>query len=89
MKAANVTRVGMREFRSHLNHYLLTSRPVAITRHGETVGYYIPTRHPAKKSELDELKQAAFHLEKLLMSNGITEDELLNEFKALRKGHKT
>lgn len=78
----------MREFRSHLPQYLLTSNPVAITRHGETVGYYIPTKHHAEKSELEELKLAAKHLEKLLISEGLTEDELIREFRALREGHK-
>jgi len=86
MKASHVIKVGMREFRSHLNHYLLTSRPVAITRHGETVGYYIPTKHHTEKSELNELKQAAHQLEKLLKSHGVTENELLTEFRTLRKG---
>ncbi|MFZ2499683.1 hypothetical protein [Methanosarcina sp.] len=86
MKATNVIKVGMREFRSHLNQYLLTSKPVAITRHGETVGYYIPTRHHTEKSELNELKHAAHQLEKLLKSHGITENELLTEFRTLRKG---
>jgi len=82
----NVVKVGMREFRSHLPQYLLTTVPVAITRHGETIGYYIPTRHHAQKSELDELKQAAQQLEKLLVSHGITEEELFLEFRALREG---
>ena len=82
----NILKVGMREFRSHLPQYLLTSVPVAITRHGETLGYYIPTRHHAEKSELDELKLAAQQLEKLLVSHGITEDELFTEFRALREG---
>lgn len=79
-------KVGMREFRSHLPQYLLTSGPVAITRHGETIGYYIPIRHHAEKSQLAELKQAAYQLEKLLLSHGITEDELLTEFRILREG---
>lgn len=82
----NILKVGMREFRSHLPQYLLTSVPVAITRHGETLGYYIPTRHHAEKSELDKLKQAAQQLDKLLVSQGITEDELFTEFRALREG---
>lgn len=59
---------------------------VAITRHGETVGYYIPTRHHTENSELNALKDAAHQLEKLLKSHGITENELLTEFRTLRKG---
>ena len=88
MMNTNVLKVGMREFRSHLPQYLLTSVPVAVTRHGETVGYYIPTRHHAEKSALDDLKQAAHQLEKLLVLHGITEEELFAEFRALREGRK-
>lgn len=84
----NVLKVGMREFRAHLPQYLLTSVPVAITRHGETVGYYIPTRHHIEKAELDTLKQAAQSLEKLLISHGVTEEELFQEFRVLREGQK-
>lgn len=79
-----VLKVGMREFRAHLPQYLLTSTPVAVTRHGETVGYYIPSHHHAEKPELDSLKRAAKKLEALLLSQGVTEDELLAEFRALR-----
>ncbi len=84
----NVLKVGMREFRAHLPQYLLTSVPVAVTRHGETVGYYIPTRHHVENAELDTLKQAAQSLEKLLISHGVTEEELFQEFRALRARHK-
>jgi len=85
---ATVLKVGVREFRAHLPQYILTSVPVAITRHGETVGYYIPTRHHIEKAELDSLKQAALALEKLLVSHGVSEDELFLEFRALREGQK-
>lgn len=81
----NVLKVGVREFREHLPHYLLTAVPVAITRHGETLGYYIPTRHHVEETELNELKKAALLLEKLLLSHGVTEEELFHEFRALRK----
>ncbi len=85
---ATVLKVGVREFRAHLPQYILTSVPVAITRHGETVGYYIPTRHHIEKAEIDYLKQAALALEKLLVSHGVSEDELFLEFRALREGQK-
>ncbi len=80
----DIVKVGMREFRAHLPQYLMTASPVAITRHGETIGFYIPTRHQHSEPDLDGLKKAALKLEKLLMSQGVTEDELLSEFRALR-----
>jgi len=39
------TKVGVKEFRAHLLSYLESVFPIAITRHGETIGYYIPA-HP-------------------------------------------
>jgi len=35
------TKVGIREFRSDLAEYIASSTPVAVTRHGQTVGYFI------------------------------------------------
>ena len=34
--------IGIREFREKLSSFLESSTPVAITRHGETVGFCIP-----------------------------------------------
>jgi hypothetical protein len=83
---ANVLKVGMREFRAHLPQYLRASLPVAITRHGETVGFYIPTTHHPEQAELEALKKAVLKLEKLLVTYGVTEDELLSDFRASREG---
>lgn len=85
MKTTTVTKVGIREFRAHLPKYVLTSVPVAVTRHGETVGYYIPTRHHTEQPELDGLIQAAQTLEKLLKTYDLTENQLLAEFRSLRE----
>lgn len=77
----------MREFRAHLPQYLLASLPVAITRHGETVGFYIPAHHRRpEQSDLAALKQAAAQLDKLLVSHGVTEEQLFAEFRTLREG---
>jgi len=84
----DIMKVGMREFRAHLPQYLMTSMPVAITRHGETIGFYIPARHHHDEADLDALKQAALKLEKLLLSKSITEDELFADFRTLRKEEK-
>ena len=36
------TKVGIREFRADLAEHIAASSPVAVTRHGQTVGYFIP-----------------------------------------------
>lgn len=81
-------KVGMREFRAHLQQYILTSSPVAITRHGETVGYYIPTKSHAENSDINALKQAAMKLDNLLSEYGISEKELFSEFQQLKSENK-
>jgi len=79
-------KVGMREFRTHLPRYLQSTTPVAITCHGETLGFYIPTKHNPQKSELAALKKAAAILEKLMASHKVDEEELLIEFRKIREG---
>ena len=50
-------KVGIREFRSQLPHYLLEAgQPLAITRHGETIGYYIPSRDKEPLADIASLK---------------------------------
>jgi antitoxin (DNA-binding transcriptional repressor) of toxin-antitoxin stability system len=78
-------RVGIREFRENLSGYLESSEPVAITRHGETIGFYVPTRKRPTEADLDALRRAGEQLDALIASTGATEDELLGDFKALRK----
>lgn len=84
------SRVGIREFRDKLASYLLESEaPVAITRHGDTVGYYIPARRRRSESERDALRQVATRMQELLTAQGISEEEVLQDYKDWRKsGHK-
>lgn len=86
--SAQVAKVGIREFRENLQLYLLASSPVAITRHGETVGFYIPAHTHPEEAELEALKSAAIQFEQLLASKGVNEEELFAEFRALREGKK-
>ncbi len=41
-------KVGIREFRADLAEYIASSTPVAVTRHGQTVGYFIPAKWRAR-----------------------------------------
>ncbi|MGO9274639.1 MAG: prevent-host-death protein [Terriglobia bacterium] len=80
-------KVGIREFRENLASYLLQNKkPVAITRHGDTVGYYLPARRQRTESERAALKEAAARLPELLVAGGISEDEIVAEFKRWRAG---
>jgi hypothetical protein len=37
------TKVGIREFRADMAEFIASSTPIAVTRHGQTIGYFIPT----------------------------------------------
>ena len=56
------TKVGIREFRSGLAEYIAAATPVAVTRHGHTVAYFIPT-NAESESDLAALKKASVALE--------------------------
>jgi PHD/YefM family antitoxin component YafN of YafNO toxin-antitoxin module len=81
------SRVGIREFRDNLASYLLESdAPVAITRHGDTVGYYIPARRKRSDSERDALQQVAARMQTMLAAEGISEEDVLQDYKGWRMG---
>ena len=78
-------RVGMREFREKLADYLESGTPLAITRHGETLGFYIPAQKRNRKAELDAMRAAAKDLDQMISSWGASEDELMTEYKEIRR----
>lgn len=77
-------KVGVREFRERIASFLESDTPVAVTRRGETLGVYVPTRrkHP-KAADISELKAAADRLAKALAD--VDEEEIVTEFKELRR----
>ena len=78
----------MREFREQMARYLESETPVAVTRRGETLGVFIPTpRKQIKSAELSDLRAAADRLAATLAD--VDEEELLAEFKQLRRRGKT
>lgn len=82
--AGQLLRVGVREFREDLAQYLASPNPLAITRHGQTVGYFVPARAKVDEAELLALRQAVERLEALLVEHGIEEDAVVREFRARR-----
>jgi PHD/YefM family antitoxin component YafN of YafNO toxin-antitoxin module len=79
-------KVGIREFREKLATYLLeTDQTVAITRHGDTVGYFIPARRKRTQAEREALEEVASRLQQEMAAAGITEDEIIEDFKRWRR----
>jgi PHD/YefM family antitoxin component YafN of YafNO toxin-antitoxin module len=78
-------KVGMREFRDKLATYLLESEtPLAITRHGDTIGYFLPARRKRSDADKAALKEAAARWQEILDAEGILKDETVADFKAWR-----
>ena len=78
------TKVGIREFRAGMADYIAACTPVAVTRHGQTVGYFIPT-HGQVEAEVASLKKASKTLDHLLAAKSIDVDAVVAEFKTARK----
>jgi len=77
-------KVGVREFRERIASFLESDTPIAVTRHGETLGVYVPTRRRKRKAaEISELRAAADRLVEVLAD--VEEEELVAEFKQMRR----
>ena len=79
------TKVGIREFRENLADYLESKTPVAITRHGATIGIYIPTKPKPSQADLEALRAAGEKMQELIAAAGTNEDEIVADFKKLRR----
>ncbi len=78
------TKVGIREFRAGLAEYIASDKPVAVTRHGQTVGIFIPT--PASvQADLAAFKQASERLATLMPMPEGEVDAVVADFIAERK----
>jgi hypothetical protein len=78
--------VGIREFRDKLANYLLQSDgPLEITRHGDTIGYYLPTKRKRTEAEKAALDAVHAQLQQQMAEVGVTEDEIIEDFKRLRR----
>ncbi len=76
-------KVGIREFRQDLAEYISSRTPVAVTRHGQTVGYFIPTQADLD-AEILALKKASSVLDQLIAEKNIDVESVVSEFKTVR-----
>jgi len=77
-------KVGIREFRANMAEFLASNTPVAVTRHGQTVGYFIPTQGQAE-ADIASLRKASKTLDRLLAAKSVSVDDVVADFKAVRK----
>jgi len=81
------TKVGIREFRSGLAEYIASANPVTVTRHGQTVGYFIPA-HGQADADTAALRKASAEIDRLLAAHSVDIDTVATEFRAARKAGK-
>jgi len=78
-------KIGMREFRENLAGYLESGKSLAITRHGETLGFFIPAQKRSRKAEVEAMRAAAKELDAMIATWGASEDELMREYSEIRR----
>jgi hypothetical protein len=78
-------KVGIRDFRENLSSYLESKTPVAITRHGSTIGISVPTRLKPSVADLEALRLAGEKMQELIAAAGTTKDEIIEDFKMSRR----
>jgi len=78
-------KIGVREFRENLAGYWEGGRPLAITRHGETLGFFIPAQKRSRKAEIEAMRGAAKELDAMIAAWGASEDELMREYKEIER----
>src|SRR5579885_1504376 len=79
------TKIAIREFRENLATYLESKTPVAITRHGTTIGVYVPTQPKPTQADLEAFRMAGEKMQDLIAATGTSEDELVTDFNRLRR----
>lgn len=81
----HTTRVGIREFRENLSSYLESKTPVAITRHGSTIGIYVPAKPRSSQADLEALRLAGQKMQELIAAAGTSDEAVVEDFKTLRR----
>ena len=76
--------MGVREFRDHATTYLAGTDPLAISRHGKVIGFYIPVQRDEGEVDraLTRLGEAVAHV---MAETGLSEDELARLFDLRRE----
>lgn len=81
------SKVGVREFRAGLADFVDSEEPVAITRHGHTVGYFIPVKTD-RAADVAALKAAGEKLDALLALTDAEVDEMVTDYKQRRQARR-
>lgn len=78
-------RIGVRELREKLSLFLESSEAIEVTRHGQTIGFFIPIPKQPRQEQREALLDAGKRMDDELIRLGLKEDGLLEEFKLWRQ----
>ena len=67
--------VGVREFRDHATTYLSGSNPIAVSKHGQVIGFYLPVERDLEQAKR-AIEKLGHSVEKILEETGMSEEEL-------------
>src|SRR5687768_12534316 len=73
-------RVGVREFRDHATQFLAGDEVLAIERHGQPIGFYIPTATSRQEGFARALERLQQTIEQVLAETGLSEEEVSRLF---------
>jgi len=72
---AEMKQVGVREFRDHATTYLSGTDTVAVSKHGQIIGIYIPIKRDEEKVRR-AWERFGETIDQILEETGMSEDEL-------------
>jgi antitoxin (DNA-binding transcriptional repressor) of toxin-antitoxin stability system len=78
-------RIGIRELRARLASHLESANPIEVTRHGRTIGLYVPLPQDSGLSERERLLEAGRRMQAELERIGLDDDALQADFQAWRQ----
>jgi PHD/YefM family antitoxin component YafN of YafNO toxin-antitoxin module len=88
VEAMTMRMTGIRDFRAHLTRYVSGEEPVLLTRHGKVSGVFLPLEDLSRVPDDLRRELAAVpgtHLSRLLDAQGVSEQEIEEEFRAHRR----
>ena len=78
-------RVGIRELRARLASHLESATPIEVTRHGRTIGLYVPLPQDSDLSEREKLLEAGRRMQLELERIGLDEEAIQADFQTWRQ----
>jgi antitoxin (DNA-binding transcriptional repressor) of toxin-antitoxin stability system len=80
-----LARIGIRELRARLASHLESSTPIEITRHGRTIGLYVPLPQDSGMNVRDRLLVAGRRMHAELERTGLDEQAHREDVQAWRQ----